>query len=55
MKAERHSENMKELSEASKGVTNATGKVVASAKSGAQLIEDLGEYQGPSLLSCVMH
>ena len=44
MKAERRSKKMQEVSEASKGVTSATGQVVASAKSGAQLIEELGQF-----------
>ena len=42
MKADRSSKNMKELSEASRGVTSATGQVVASAKTGAQMIEEIG-------------
>lgn len=42
VKADRKSENLRELSTASKGVSEATGKVVASAKSAAQLIEDQG-------------
>ena len=45
VKGERGSENLKHLSEASKSVTEATGQVVASAKSGMQMIEDLGMYK----------
>ena len=43
VKASRQSTNLGQLSEASKNVTEATGQVVASAKSGMQMIEDLGE------------
>ena len=42
VKADRSSPNLQQLSEASKNVTEATGQVVASAKSGMQLIEDAG-------------
>ena len=42
VKAERGSENLQHVSEASKGVSEATGQVVASAKSGAERIEDIG-------------
>ena len=42
MKADRGSKNMKEVVDASRGVTNATGQVVASAKTGAQMIEEIG-------------
>ena len=45
VKADRKSASLSELSEASKGVTEATGQVVASTKSGAQRIEDLGQTQ----------
>ncbi len=43
VKADRQSDNLKLLSEASKGVTQATAQVVASAKTGAQLIDDMGK------------
>jgi len=43
VKAQPDSENLTLLSDASKGVTTATGLVVASAKSGAQRIEEMGE------------
>ena len=43
VKADRQSEQLKQLSDASKAVTEATGLVVASTKSGAQLIEDQAE------------
>ena len=43
VKAQRDSENLSQLSDASKGVTTATGLVVASAKSGAQRVEEIGE------------
>lgn len=42
VKASRGSENLQNLSDASKGVTSATGQVVASAKSAAQRIEEMG-------------
>ena len=42
VKAHRDSENLAHLSDASKGVTTATGLVVASAKSGAERIEEMG-------------
>lgn len=42
VKAQRDSENLAQLSDASKGVTTATGLVVASAKSGSQHIEEMG-------------
>lgn len=41
VKAGRRSENLGYLSEASKSVTEATGQVVASAKNGMQMIEDI--------------
>ena len=43
VKADRGSKNMKEVVDASRGVTNATGQVVASAKTGAQMIEEIGQ------------
>jgi len=43
VKADRGSENLQQLSDASKGVTAATGLVVASAKSAAQRTEDIGQ------------
>ena len=42
VKADRGSKNLNALSSASKDVTEATGNVVATAKSGAQRIEDSG-------------
>ena len=44
VKSPRGSQNLHQLAEASKGVTTATGQVVASAKAGAKLSDDLGEY-----------
>ena len=44
VKAPRGSKNLPQLAEASRNVTAATGKVVASAKSAAQMIEDLGMF-----------
>ena len=44
VKAERNSSNLSALSEASRLVTQATGGVVATAKSCSQLIEDSGNY-----------
>ena len=43
VKAPRGNKHLHELAEASKGVTEATGQVVASAKTGAQLIDEAGE------------
>ncbi|XP_076453265.1 huntingtin-interacting protein 1-like isoform X2 [Babylonia areolata] len=42
VKADRNSSNLRELSKASKDVNTCTGTVVASAKSGAQIVEDAG-------------
>jgi len=42
VKAARGSENLHQLSDASKGVTSATGQVVACAKGAAQRIEEMG-------------
>lgn len=44
VKASRNSTNMSQLSTASKDVTQATGGVVATAKSCMQLVEDSGEW-----------
>ena len=44
VKADRNSANMRELSKASKDVNTCTATVVASAKSGAQIIEDAGGW-----------
>ena len=44
VKAPRGSKNLPLLANASRDVTAATGKVVASAKSAAQMIEDLGMF-----------
>ena len=48
VKADRTSANMKELSKASKEVNTCTATVVASAKSGAQIVEDAGGWSGCS-------
>ena len=42
VKANRNSKNMSALSQASKGVTQATGGVVATAKACGQMIEENG-------------
>ncbi|KAL8599980.1 hypothetical protein ACOMHN_038979 [Nucella lapillus] len=42
VKSDRNSSNLRELSKASKKVNTCTGTVVASAKSGAQIVEDAG-------------
>jgi huntingtin interacting protein 1 len=44
VKASRGSDNLYRLADASKGVTTATGRVVACAKSASQRIEEIGEY-----------
>ena len=44
VKAPRGSTNLPLLAKASRDVTTATGKVVASAKSAAEMIEDLGMF-----------
>lgn len=43
VKADRHSSNLMALSAASKDVTNATGNVVATVKSCAQMVEESGK------------
>ena len=43
VKADKKSEKLYQLSDASKKVTEATGLVVASSKTGAQMIEDIGQ------------
>lgn len=43
VKADKKSENLKELSSASKGVAQSTAGVVATAKSCSQLIEESGK------------
>lgn len=48
VKSQRDSDNLRQLSEASKHVSAATGDVVASAKSGAERIEDIGEWLNAS-------
>ena len=40
VKAKRDSATLRKVTEASKGVSTATGNVVASVKTGAQIIED---------------
>lgn len=42
VKADRRSKKLTLLSEASKGVTQSTGKVVGSAREGSQIIEEQG-------------
>lgn len=42
MKADRHSNNLQQLTHASKGVTTATGGVVATVKDCSQLMDDAG-------------
>lgn len=42
VKADRYSKNMSALSQASKGVTQATGGVVATAKACGKMIEENG-------------
>ena len=44
VKADRNSQNMSALSKASKGVTQATGGVVATAKSCSQMVEENGKF-----------
>lgn len=44
VKADRGSKNLAALSSASKSVNTCTGSVVASAKTGAQIVEDAGEF-----------
>lgn len=44
VKADRKSENLKQLTQASKGVTTATGTVVATVKDCSQLIEETGKF-----------
>ena len=43
VKVDKKSANLKSLGDASKGVTEATAAVMASAKQAAQMIEDMGE------------
>ena len=43
VKASKDSKNLHSLGEASKGVSEAVGSVMASARSAAQLIEDMGQ------------
>lgn len=44
VKASRNSKNLTGLSTASRGVTQATGGVVATAKSCSQMVEENGQY-----------
>ena len=46
VKANKDSTNLKGLKEASKGVSQATAGVVASAKAGAEMIEEGGKIGG---------
>lgn len=47
VKSDKGSANLKELQVASKGVASATAKVVASAKTGAEMIDEKGEFFSP--------
>ncbi|XP_030761875.1 huntingtin-interacting protein 1-like isoform X2 [Sitophilus oryzae] len=49
VKADRNSENLKQLTQASKGVTTATGTVVATVKDCSQLIEEREELDVSNL------
>jgi len=44
VKADRRSKKLSSLSEASKGVTQATGKVVGCAREGSQIIDEKSMY-----------
>ena len=44
VKVDKKSLNLKSLGDASKGVTEATGEVIATAKQAAQMIEEAGEF-----------
>lgn len=44
VKASRDSKLLRELGQASKGVNQATGNVVASAKTASQIVEDQSKY-----------
>ena len=54
VKAQRGSENLTQLAEASKGVTECTARVVASAKSGADAIEEIGKLRDSIFVCHVM-
>lgn len=43
VKADRNSNNLQQLTQASKGVTTATGAVVATVKDCSELIDETGE------------
>lgn len=45
VKADRNSQNLTNLSAASKSVTQATGSVVATAKSCSQLVDETGKLR----------
>lgn len=45
VKADRNSSNLQQLTQASKGVTNATATVVATVKDCGQLIDEAGEWK----------
>lgn len=49
MKADRKSENLQQLTQASKGVTTATGCVVATVKDCSQLMDDAEELDTSNL------
>lgn len=44
VKADRNSSNLQQLTQASKGVTTATGGVVATVKDCGQLIDEVGKW-----------
>jgi len=52
VKAERGSKKMADLSLASKDVSSATGNVVATVKSGSQMVEEQGSSRSVYGLSC---
>lgn len=54
VKASRDSVNLTALSQASRGVTQATGQVVATAKDCAQLIEENGWLCLPAFVNCIV-
>lgn len=59
VKADQKSEKLSQLSDASKKVTEATGSVVASSKTAAQMIDDIGmvnsDYVATNVAVIVKH
>lgn len=53
MKADKESVNLKQLQAASKGVASATATVVASAKTGAEMVDDSGRPRHSNYLVLV--